>query len=61
MKSEVDVSSGSGVRIFPLLDDFLIDWVGRGVRFSDSDVFPLLVLFDDSGRGVLRQLWSSLF
>jgi len=54
VESEVDVSSGSGVCVLPLLDDFLIYWVGRGVRFGDSDVFPLLVLFDDSVRGVLR-------
>jgi len=54
VEPEVDVSSGSGVHVLPLLDGFLVDWVGGGVWFGDSDVFPLFVLFDDGVRGVLR-------
>jgi len=54
VEPEVDVSSGSGVYILPFLDGFFVYWVGGGVRFGDSDVFPLFVLLDD---GVHRVLW----
>jgi len=54
MEPEVDVSSGSGVYVLPLLDSFLVGRVGRGIWFGDGDVFPLIVLFDDGVHGVLR-------
>jgi len=54
VESEVDVSSGSGVYILPFLDGFFIYWVGGGVRFGDSDVFPLFILLDDGVHRVLR-------
>jgi len=57
MEPEIDVSSGSGVYVLPFLDSFLIYWFGGGVRFGDGNVFPLIVLSDDSVCGVLR-LWS---
>jgi len=53
VEPEVDVTSGSGVCIFPLLDDFLVQGIGGGIWLGDGDVFPLLVLFDDGVRGVL--------
>jgi len=52
VESEVNVASGSGVHVFPLLDGFLVGRVG--VWFGDGDVFPLIVLFDDGVHGVLR-------
>jgi len=54
MEPEVDITSGSGVYILPLLDGFFVDRVGGGVLFGDGDVFPLVVLFDDGVHGVLR-------
>jgi len=59
VESEVDVSSGSGVYVLPLLDSFLVNWVDGGVRFGDGNVFPLFVLFDDCVQGVLRLRSSS--
>jgi len=53
VEPEVDVASGSGVYVLPLLDGFLVDWVGGGIWFGDGNVFPLFVLFDDGVRGVL--------
>jgi len=54
VEPEVDVASGSGVNVLPLLDGFFVDRVGGGVLFGDGNVFPLIVLFDDSVHGVLR-------
>jgi len=54
VEPEVDVSSGSGIRIFPLLDGFFVYWIGRGILFGDSNVFPLLVCPFDGMSRVLR-------
>ena len=32
VKPEVEVSSGSGVRIFPFLDGFFVQWLTLGAR-----------------------------
>jgi len=54
VEPEVDVSSSSAVCVLPLLDGFLVYWVGGGIWFGDSDVLPLIVLFDDGVHGELR-------
>ena len=54
VEPEVDISSGSTICVLPLFDGFLVYWVSGGIWFGDGDVFPLIVLFDDSMHGVFR-------
>jgi len=54
VEPEVDITSSSGVNVLPLLDGFLVYWIGRGVRFGDGNVFPFFVLLNDC---VHRVLW----